>query len=151
MDKQDWRMLLLLLLSHHMPEKLNRTIHVRFRGRSIHVCARCTGVYSGALSVFVAGFFGFGFPLGSYVLLFALLPIPSAIDWMTQSCKKRESRNAIRISTGFLFGVSQGLFLLMIVNGLFTLFLQALAIIGIYLSSVYVIAWKTKCLDSYFD
>jgi len=151
MDKQDWHMLLLLLLSHHRPEKLNRTIHIRLEGKSIHICARCTGTYSAILMLLILWFLGFDFSVWLYLPLFSILPIPSTLDWITQSCKIRESRNAIRISTGFLLGVSQGLFLLMIVKGLFTLFLQALAIIGIYLFSVYVIAWKTKCLDSYFD
>jgi len=152
MDKQDWRLLLLLLLSHHRPEKLDRTIHVRFKGESIHICARCIGTYSAVLMMIVfVWFLGFDFPVELYIPLIAILPTPTTLDWITQSCKVRESRNIIRISTGFLLGLSQGLFLLIIIKGMFTLFLQVIIIIGIYFLSIYIIAWKTKCLDSYFD
>jgi len=151
MDKEDWHLLLFLLLSHHRPEKLHRTIHVSFRGRNLYLCARCTGIYSGILSLFVAWFLGFDFPAWLYLPLFSILPLPSTVDWLTQSCKLRESRNPIRVSTGYLLGISGGLFLLMLVKGMFYLFLQALAIFGAYIFSIYVIAWKTKFLDSYFD
>jgi len=151
MDEEDRRLLLFLLLSHHRPEKLHRTIRVNFRGRNVYLCARCTGIYSGILSVFVAWFLGFDFPTWLYLPLFSLLPVPSTVDWITQSCKLRESKNPIRISTGYILGISCGIFFLMLVKGLFYLFLCALAILGAYIFSIYVIAWKTKFLDSYFD
>jgi len=151
MDKEDWRLLLFLLLSHHRPEKLHRTINISFRGRNLYLCARCTGVYSGILSLFVASFLGFDFPTWLYLPLFSILPIPVTVDWITQSCKLRESRNTIRICTGYLLGISEGLFLLMLVKGMFYMVLHALAILGAYIFSIYVIAWKTKFLDSYFD
>ena len=144
-------MLLFLLLSHHRPEKLHRTIRVSFRGRNVYLCARCTGIYSGILSIFVAWFLGFHFPTWLYLPLFSILPLPSTVDWITQSCKLRESRNTIRTCTGYLLGISGGLFLLMPVKGMFYLFLCALAIFGAYVFSIYVIAWKTKFLDSYLD
>jgi len=151
MDKEDWHLLLFLLLSHHKPEKLHRTIHVSFRGRNVYLCARCTGKYTGILSVFVTWFLGFNFPGWLYLPLFSILPVPSIVDWIMQSCKLRESRNTIRVCTGYLFGISEGFFLLMLVKGMFSLFPYALAIIGAYVFSIYVIAWKTKFLDSYFD
>ena len=151
MNTEDWRMVRFLLLSHHMPEKLHRTIRVGFHGRNVYFCARCTGIYSGILSVFVAWFLGFDFPAWLYLSLVPILPLPSAVDWVTQSCKLRESRNIIRICTGFLLGISEGLVLLMLVRGLFYLFLQGLAIGGVYVLSVCLIAWKTKFFDSYFD
>jgi len=151
MKKEDWYMLLFLLLSHHMPEKLHRTIHVSFRGKNVYLCARCTGIYSGILSVFVTWFLGFDFPAWLYLPLLPILPLPSAVDWVMQSCKLRESRNIIRICTGFLLGISEGLVLLMLIKGLFYLFLQGLAIVGVYVLSICLIAWKTKFFDSYFD
>ena len=144
-------MLLFLILSHHRPEKLHRSIHISFRNRNIYLCARCTGLYSGILSVFVAWFLGFDFPVWLYLPLLSILPLPSAVDWVTQSCKLRESRNTIRVCTGFLLGISEGLVLLMLVRGLFYLFLQGLAIVGVYVLSICLIAWKTKFLESYFD
>lgn len=151
MDREDRDLLLFLLLSHHRPEKLNRTIHVSFRGRSVYLCARCTGKYLGILSVIVAGFLGSGFPTWLYLPLFSILPVPSIVDWITQCCKLRQSRNIIRICTGYFLGISEGLLLLMLVRGVFSLFPYALAIIGAYVFSIYIIAWKTKFLDSYFD
>jgi uncharacterized membrane protein len=134
---------LFLLLSHNPPENLDRTIHVKFLGRGVYLCARCTGVYSSITVVFIAWFLGFGFPTWLYLPLFSILPIPCAVDWITQSCDLRESRNWIRIFTGSLFGISQALFLLMLIQGMFCLFLQALAVVGVYLLSVYIVAWKT--------
>ena len=148
MDKKDWHLLLFLLLSHNTPENLDRTIHLDFWGRNVYLCARCTGIYSGILIVLISWFLGFNFPTWLYLPLFSILPIPSAVDWITQSCNIRESRNSIRICTGSLFGVSQGLLLLMLVKNEYYLFLQALAVVGIYLLVVYVIAWKTKFLGS---
>jgi len=151
MDKEDWHLLLFLLLSHHRPEKLNRTIRVSFRGKNVYLCARCTGTCLGIMSIFVAWFLGFYFPTWLYLLLFSILPAPSIVDWITQSCKLRESRNTIRTCTGYLLGISEGLFLLVLVKGMFYLFLQALAILGCYIFSIYIVAWKTKFLDSYLD
>lgn len=139
-------MFLFLMLSHNLPENLDRTIGIKFRGRIVYLCARCTGVYSGILIVLISSFLGFNLPTWLYLPLFSILPIPGAVDWITQSFGLRESRNSVRVSTGFLFGVSQGLFLLMLVRAMFYLFLQALAVVVIYLLLVYVCVrvWKTK-------
>lgn len=151
MDKQDWHLLLFLLLSHHPPEKLNRAIRLPFRGKNIYLCARCTGQLSGILSLLIAWFLGFEFPAWLYLPLIAILPLSGVIDWVTQSCKLRESRNTIRVSTGFLLGVTKGLYLLMLVKGWFYMLLLAFAIGGVYVLSICLVAWKTKLLDSYFD
>jgi len=151
MNKEDWHLLLFLLLSHHRPEKLNRTIHLPFRGRNIYLCARCTGEFSGIVSLFIAWFLGFEFPAWLYLPLISLLPLPAAADWVTQSCKLRESRNTIRVFTGFLLGITKGLLLLVLVKGMFYMLLPAFAIVGAYVASICLIAWKTKFVDSYFD
>jgi uncharacterized membrane protein len=151
MDKQDWHLLLFLLLSHHPPEKLNRTIRLPFRGRNIYLCARCTGQLLGILSLLIAWFLGFELPAWLYLPLIVVLPLSGVIDWVTQSCKLRESRNTIRVSTGFLLGVTKGLYLLMLVKGWFYMLLLAIAIGGVYVLSICLVAWRTKLLDSYFD
>lgn len=151
MDKEDWHLLLFLLLSHHRPEKLHRTIHVSFRGKKVYLCARCTGKYTGILSVFVTWFLGFNFPIWLYLPLVSILPVPTIVDWVMQSCRLRESKNTIRICTGYLLGIGEALFFLMLIKGMFYLFLCALAIFGAYVFLIYVIAWKTKFLDSYLD
>jgi uncharacterized membrane protein len=151
MDKKDWHYLLFLLLSHHKPDKLHRTIHINIRGKAIYLCARCTGKYSALLSVFIAWFLGYGFPAWAYFPLFTFLPLPSVVDWFTQSCKLRESKNTIRVCTGFLLGIAEGLVLLTIVKGMLYLFLSALAVFATYVLSIYIIALKTRRLDSYLD
>ncbi len=151
MNKEDWRMVLFLLLSHHMPEKLHRTIHLNIRGKNIYLCARCTGDYSGTLTLIVAWLLGFMLPVGLYLPLVAILPLATVLDWITQSCKLRESRNAIRVTTGFFLGIAKGLLLLMLIQGWLNILLQALVIVGVYILAISVVAWKTKFVYSYFD
>lgn len=151
MNKEDRQLLLFLLLSHHRPERLHRTLHLRLRGRNIYLCARCTGEFMGILALFIPWFLGIELPPWLFLPLISILPLPSAADWVTQSCKLRESRNTIRVSTGFLLGITKGLLLLMLVKGLFYMLIPAFAIIGVYVSSICLIAWKTNFLESYFD
>jgi uncharacterized membrane protein len=151
MNKEDRRLLLFLLLSHHRPEQLHRTIRLPLRGRNIYLCARCTGEYSAILILFIAWFLGFEFPAWLFLPLISILPLPSTVDWVTQSCKLRESRNTIRVFTGFLLGITKGLILLMLVKGMFYMLLPAIVICGGYILSICLIAWKTKFFESYFD
>lgn len=151
MAEQDWHLLLFLLLSHHRPEKLHRTLHIPFRGRNIYLCARCTGEFSAILSLLIVWLLGFEFPAWLYLPLISILPLPAAADWVTQSCKMRESRNTIRVFTGFLLGIAKGLILLMLINGMFFMLLPAFAIVGVYVSTICLIAWKTEFIYSYFD
>lgn len=140
-----------LLLSHHKPNKLNRTIHISLRGKDVYICARCTGIYAGIIAIFVAYFLGFSLPLWWYLPLLCIFPTPCAVDWITQSCKLRESRNALRVCTGFLLGICWGLFFLLLVKGVFPLFLYAVAILGAYIFLICGIAWKTGFLETYFE
>ena len=149
--KHDWRYLLCLMLSHHPPERLHRTICLGFRGKNIYLCARCTGTFSSLIAVLVAYFIGLRFPLWLYLPLISVLPIPVIVDWLTQSGKLRESRNSIRIGTGLLLGIAEADFLLLAINGMVSMFLAAMSIIGLYAISIYIVALKNKCLDSYLD
>jgi uncharacterized membrane protein len=149
--KHDWRYLLFLMLSHHPPERLHRTICLGFRGKNVYLCARCTGTYSSLIAVLVAYFIGLRFPLWLYLPLISVLPISATIDWLTQSGKLRESRNSIRVGTGLLLGIAEAHLLLLVINGMVSMFLVAMSIIGLYAISIYMVALKTKCLDSYLD
>jgi hypothetical protein len=77
--------------------------------------------------------------------------LPSFVDWLTQSCKLRESRNFIRASTGYFLGISWGLFAMMLIRGMFFHFAQAIAVLLIYFTFIYVVAWKTGFVDSYLE
>ena len=148
-DKRDLHYLIFLMISHHPPGRLHRTIGLGFRGKKVYLCARCTGIYSSITGIFITYIVGFRFPLWVYLPLILFLPIPSVIDWFTQSSKLRESRNSIRVGTGLLLGIPAGLFILLIINGMLFMFLISLIIIGAYVLTIYFIAKKTKCLNSY--
>jgi len=115
--KRENESLLFLLLSHHRADKLHRTIQVRLGKRNLYLCARGVGRYSGLIASFIMNGF-LGIPLWLYPYGFVFLPLPSTIDWATQKIGLRESRNSIRVSTGFLLGVSQGLLLVSYLKGL---------------------------------
>ncbi|MBE3116445.1 DUF2085 domain-containing protein [Candidatus Bathyarchaeota archaeon] len=151
MVKQNWRYLLFLIVSHHPQEKLHRTIRIGFRRKYVYLCSRCTGTIFGMTAIFAANAFGLRFPLEAYLPLISLLPLVAAIDWFTQSAKLRESKNWLRISSGFLLGSSEALFLLLVIDGFLLKSLIALGIASIYALSIYLIAAKTKCLDSYLN
>ena len=151
MAKQNWRSLLFLIVSHHPPERLHRTIHIGLKRKSIHLCSRCTGTVLGIIAIFAVNTFGLKFPIEFYLPLISLLPLVATIDWFTQSAKLRESKNWLRVSSGFLLGNSEALVLLLIINGFFLNFLVAIGIASVYVLSIYLIASKTKCLDSYLN
>ena len=151
MGKQNGRYLLFLIVSHHPPERLHRTIRIGFRQKYFYICSRCTGTFLGIIAIFAANTFGLRFPIEFYLPLISLLPLVAAIDWFTQSAKLRESKNWLRIGSGFVLGNSEALFLLLIIGGFFLKVLVALGIASIYALSIYLIAAKTKCLDSYLN
>jgi uncharacterized membrane protein len=151
MGKQNWRYLLFLIGSHHPPDRLHRTIRVSFKGKRVYLCSRCTGTGLGIIGVFVANTFGLSFPIVFYLPFISFLPLVAAVDWFTQSAKLRESNNWIRVSSGFLLGISEALFLLLIIKGFLFMFLVGLVIVFAYAFSIYLIAAKTKCLDSYIE
>jgi uncharacterized membrane protein len=100
--------LLFLLLAHHGHDQLQRAIHLKLWNRDLYLCARGVGRYSGLVAVFILNCF-LQTPLWLYPISFVFFPIPSTFDWTLQKAGNRESRNSIRIPTGFLVGVSQGL------------------------------------------
>lgn len=151
MVKHDWHYLLFLLASHHPKEKLDHTIRIGFRGRNLYLCSRCTGIALGMAAIFLAFIFGLAFPLVLYFPLIGLLPLVAVVDWFTQSARLRQSKTWLRVGSGFLLGISEALCILFLVKGLFLNFLVAVGMGGIYAVSVYLIALKTKCLDSYLE
>ena len=149
MGKRNWRYLLFLLASHHPKDKLNHTIRVGFRGKNVYLCSRCTGVAFGMAAIFGANVLGRTFPTAWCLPLIAALPFVAVVDWFSQSAKLRESKTWMRVSSGFLLGVSEALALLLLFGRFYLLFLATLGFALIYVFSVYLIALKTKCLDRY--
>lgn len=98
---------------HRIP---NRTL--RFRGRYFPVCARCTGIYLGALFTILPHYFikdsHFSI-LTDYkylVLISFILMVPTLIDGTTQLLRWRKSNNFIRVVTGLSCGIGYGLILI---------------------------------------
>lgn len=123
--------LLFLLLAHHGHDQLQRTIHLKLGSQDLYLCARGVGRYSGIIAIFILKNF-LSIPLWLYPLSFVIFPIPSTIDWALQKACKRESSNSIRIPTGFLVGVSQGLFIISYLQGLSTIFNFGIIIMSVY-------------------
>ena len=140
--------LLFLLLAHHETKNLHRTIHMHFLGKDYYLCSRCTGKYSGILTVFVLFLLGFQIPGWLHLLIMAFFPLPSAVDWLTQSVGMRESKNWIRILTGHLLGIAWGHLFLSLVNGMLHVFLYGLVILATYFISIFILCWKTNMLKN---
>ena len=123
--------LIFLLLAHHGHDQLERTIHLKLLNKDLFLCARGVGRYSGIISILVLTSF-LQFPLWFYPLSFILFPLPSTIDWGLQKIGRRESRNSIRIITGFLVGNSQSLLIVSYLQGLTQIFNFGIIIMLLY-------------------
>ncbi|NHJ13806.1 MAG: DUF2085 domain-containing protein [Candidatus Thorarchaeota archaeon] len=97
-----------MMISHHPPSMFGHCLRVSFRGKSLYLCGRCSGIYG-------------GMGLGLIVLIFTrpiLQPdwlwfvtalgfgFSTVIDWMSQRLTPRKTTNMIRAATGFLSGLS---------------------------------------------
>jgi len=85
-----------LVACHRKPER-----SFFFRGKQFPLCARCTGIYIGYISVLFFAIMRTSLP----ALWSAALLLPALVDGSTQACGWRESNNALRLITGVLFGV----------------------------------------------
>ena|ERR1022692_3111677 len=85
-----------LRICHRKPER-----SFFWKGKQFPVCARCTGVYIGCLTLPV--FLFSTFTLNIWWTL--VLIIPTLLDGWTQAFFKRESNNVIRVTTGIFAGV----------------------------------------------
>lgn len=94
-------------LSHHEENKYSRTFKYTFLNEEIHICARCSGIFLGFLSLkFPFYLTDINLSQNPYTLLSLFLMIPCLIDWGIQSIIRVESNNKRRFSTGFLAGCS---------------------------------------------
>lgn len=94
-------------------------VTLRIGGRSLKVCARCTGCVVGfsllLLLTLLVSFKAFtALPVHWQLLICVLFATPAILDWLTQSYGLRSSSNRLRIATGFLEGVGVALLSLMV-------------------------------------
>lgn len=95
-----------LLLSHHPPQHIHRTVSLRCGQRRYQVCARCLGVLLGLL--FFSGLWVFGIGVEITVLalwpLIIMLVLPAVVDFNRQLVSRYESSNPRRLITGGMYG-----------------------------------------------
>lgn len=151
MVERNWRYFLFLLAAHHPKEKLDHTIRIGFGRKNVYFCSRCTGVALGIAAVFGAALFGLTLPAQYYLPVIGILPLFAVIDWFTQSARLRKSTTGLRVSSGFMLGLSEGFGFLLLFTGVYLGFLAAVGMAGLYALCVYLVASKTKCLQSYLE
>ena len=103
------------LLSHHEPDEFGRCYAPSVRGRRVHLCARCCGVYPGIVAGLLAVALGPPAPTG--IGLVALLPLAALAEWSVTAFTAREGTNPGRTATGALLGYGYGLGLRLLVGG----------------------------------
>ncbi len=96
----------------------NHWLTLRFSGRELRLCARCSGYAAGLLasmalhnSIGFPPFQSIGLNLQFSIILLTVLPL--ALDWITQSWGWRESNNRLRLLTGAILGAGVFLFSLL--------------------------------------
>jgi len=135
------------LLSHHAPDRWNRTIPVRLGSRNLHCCARCTGQVLGAivwLALFLVGGLS-GSPLFSIrtQAVLTLFPLLASGDWVSQSMGRRESSNLLRVLSGALLGFALVNALGLLLTGQLSIFLGQALVAGAYLGALLLALWVT--------
>ena len=106
--------ILSLLFSHHMVEDFHLTYALRVGSRTLHFCARCSGLYPAMFCTLLIGRFTPRWPFWLEGVLLFLAPLPALIDWGTSTATgKPERSNTIRMLTGIGLGIGLGTNLLM--------------------------------------
>lgn len=133
------------ILSHHQPNRFGRTLGVRWGGRTVHLCARCTGTLAGAgayLLLFLASsHLPVPFFSREFQVLFALAPLPAAADWLTQSMGRRESTNAVRLVSGALLGMAYLDVLALLITRAWFFLLIAVLVFLAYAGALMLVLW----------
>jgi uncharacterized membrane protein len=143
----DWE----YLIAHHLPDRYCRTLGLRVRTRTYHVCARCTGELAGFTTLLVAFLLSPEFahalstPLGGVVLAF--VPSVAWIDWLGQSVGPRESTNSVRLGSGALVGAALGGLVAFGLARQWLLFGSGLAVVGLYLAAAAVTLQRAGVLE----
>ncbi|WP_436925887.1 DUF2085 domain-containing protein [Halosimplex amylolyticum] len=94
------------LLSHHEPGEYYRCHSLSLGGRTVHVCARCSGVYPGILAGVALVLTGTG--PAAWPWLVAAGPAPALVDWAVTTFTRRRGSNALRTASGALLGLGYG-------------------------------------------
>ncbi len=124
-----------MMLSHHPPSMYGHCLRLSFRGHSLYLCGRCTGIYGG-LGIGLLLLFILRINLQPGWLWFAIALImgfSTVIDWMSQRLTPRKTTNLIRAGTGFMsgFGLAIVFFIGNLVYLLITLMVMLVSVGGV--------------------
>jgi hypothetical protein len=97
------------LLAHHRPEEYDRCYVVG----SVHLCARCAGLYPALLLLLALQLTGLVGPLRAEWAVLFLLPLPAIFSWARRRLTGAAGSNPVATVTGGLLGIAlgRGLFL----------------------------------------
>ena len=139
-----------LLLSHHSAKSLSHTIRIGLMGKTVYLCARCTGAAVGFLigALYVNRLM---VSVVSWPFLLALFPIPAAADWLFQVHGLRESTNWRRVVTGVALGQTYLSGLVALFTRQFPVLIDLGVVWLVYLAVFFIIFNKTKVLQSYLS
>ena len=133
------------ICAHHRKGHIDyyqHTIPITIKDNEFRLCARCTGIYSGLFSAIIIeavyGYWLFGNSLDPVYSLISsiILATPLLIDWGTQKVGLRESRNSLRVVTGFLFGIGFSL-----IQFTREIFVWTAIVIAFYASIMFLLIW----------
>ncbi|MFQ5831705.1 MAG: DUF2085 domain-containing protein [Candidatus Thorarchaeota archaeon] len=102
-----------VMLSHHPPSMYGHCLRVSFRGRSLYLCGRCAGIYTG-LGLGLGFLFLVGFnrdPSWFWFFVSLAIGFSTVVDWISQRLTPRKTTNTIRAASGFLSGASLAMIL----------------------------------------
>ena len=137
-----------LLLAHHSRKNSSHTLTFQIQGKSLRLCARCTGITTGFIIglLFLRGLLEL---FTSFPLLIAIFPLPGAIDWLLQVFRVRESTNPRRIITGVLVGNLYAVGGVSMLEGSLLLLGYFLMFGAAYFVSLFLLFKKTRALNRY--
>ncbi len=98
------------MLSHCRPEDLHRCLFVSFLGVSIHLCARCAGLYPALALALVARLAHLWVPETADLLLRIVLPVVGAAAWGLEQAgaPALPLPRASRVLSGCMIGLGLG-------------------------------------------
>lgn len=100
-------LLVTAFLSHHAPEQHDHCLRVPLPGgRTLPVCARCTGIYPVALVLLALQLAGRLDLRATDPWLVLLLPLPAVAEFLAEQLGAIRGSNALRILTGIPLGVA---------------------------------------------
>ncbi len=113
-----------MIVSHHPPVQYNRTVSLL----GLRICVRCSGALLGMVTGLILSreIFGAGFTMPFWAA--ALLPIPTAVNFVGYELGRIDSNNLARVLTGFLAGLTLAYFMEML-------------LVGDYLAAAAILLW----------